>query len=508
MKSLILVFCVVFACGDLGAQTDVWQPSPGHAQIPIWPGAAPDAQPVPGPESYTTTTKLIAGKAAVVVNNVSRPTMTVYSPQGTNTGVAVVVFPGGGYNCLAIDLEGTEICDWLTSRGITAVLLKYRVPTLRFEGYRESRQALQDAQRTLGLVRFRAAEWHTDPYKIGVIGFSAGGHMVAAMSTHFDQRLYPAVDAADEESCRPDFAIALYPGHLWYAGKEFVLNPNVPVTRNTPPTFLLQAENDPVDNVNNALVYYLALKNAGVPVEMHLYAEGGHAFGLRPTGLPITRWPELVETWLQTIGMTSEDPEVRRLVEALSSDEWRERERAVEALGSMGPSARGAIPHLIERLADEEWQVRKAAAAALSRMGPAAERALPSLITALADEEWHVRKPAAEALAALGPLSAPAVPALVEALGDGEWQVRSPVALALAAIGSPSQPALDRLIGALDDEEWKVRKHAAQALGAIGMSTQPALSALRQAVHDEEDQVRSAAAEALKKLADLSKRID
>ncbi len=219
--------------------------------------------------------------------------------------MAVVVFPGGGYTCLAIDLEGTDICDWLTSRGITAVLLKYRVPTPKVGAYFESRLALEDAQRTVGLVRFHAAEWHVDPHKIGVLGFSAGGHMVTALSTHFDQRSYPAADAADQESCRPDFAIAVYPGHLWYANKAFVLNPNVPVTRHTPPTFLVQAENDPVDNVNNALVYYIALKNAGVPVEMHLYAQGKHAFGLRCTELPITRWPELVETWLPTIGMTS-----------------------------------------------------------------------------------------------------------------------------------------------------------------------------------------------------------
>jgi len=302
---VILAFCFVSACGGLNAQRDVWQQATGHVQISIWPGAAPDAEAVPGPEDCATTTKLIAGRPALVVNNVSQPTMTVYSPHGTNTGAAVVVFPGGGYNCLAIDLEGTEVCDWLTSRGITAVLLKYRVPTLQFEGLRESRQALQDAQRTLGLVRFHAARWHIDPHKIGVLGFSAGGHMVAAVSTRFDQRLYPAADAADTESCRPDFAIALYPGHLWKRGGDLVLNPNVPVTRNTPPTFILQAENDPVDPVENALVYYLALKNAGVPVEMHLYPEGGHAFGLRRSEHPITRWPELVETWLQTIGMTA-----------------------------------------------------------------------------------------------------------------------------------------------------------------------------------------------------------
>jgi acetyl esterase/lipase len=237
--------------------------------------------------------------------------MTVYSPKGKNTGAALVVFPGGGYYVLAIDLEGTEVCDWLTSKGITCVLLKYRVPNsgMHGDGRRQIKpkapMALQDAQRTVGLVRFRAAEYHIDPHKIGVLGFSAGGHLVTDISTHFDKRLYPAVDMADKVSCRPDFAVALYPGHLWISNQRFELNPDVPVTRQTPPTFLLQAENDPVDNVNNSLVYYIALKSAGVPVEMHLYAEGKHAFGLRPTKFPITRWPELVETWLRTIGMIS-----------------------------------------------------------------------------------------------------------------------------------------------------------------------------------------------------------
>jgi len=138
-----------------------------------------------------------------------------------------------------------------------------------------------------------------------VLGFSAGGHLVAAMSTHFKRRLYPAVDAADKESCRLDFAGALYPGHLWIDEEKFELNPNVPVTSQAPPTFLLQAEDDPVDDVNHSLVYYIALRKAKVPVEMHLYAHGGHAFGLRRTELPIAGWPELVETWLETIGMIS-----------------------------------------------------------------------------------------------------------------------------------------------------------------------------------------------------------
>jgi len=299
MKLLIFSFCVLCSLGGLHAQTNIWQPSPGHKQVPIWPGAVPDARPVVAPESTRTTPP---PGSVVFVNNVSQPTMTVYSPKKKNTGVAVVVFPGGGYNELAIDLEGTEICDWLNSRGITAVLLKYRVPSRDPDNpYWESPRALEDAQRTLSLTRFHAAEWHINPHKIGVIGFSAGGHMVTATSTHFDHRSYAAVDAADKESCRPDFGIACYPGHLWSDDKPFELNPNVPVTSNTPPQFIVQAENDPVDGVNNSLIYFTALQKAKVPAEMHLYAEGKHGFGLRHKDLPIGAWPELAEKWLGTI---------------------------------------------------------------------------------------------------------------------------------------------------------------------------------------------------------------
>jgi acetyl esterase/lipase len=288
-----------------------WQPSSGHAQVPIWPGTVPDAKSVAGHEVSGTVVdatgreKLVGGKPWTYVDSVSRPTMTVYSPVGRNTGAAVVVFPGGGYNVLAIDLEGTEACDWLTSKGITCVLLKYRVPCAKTGPYLDCRTALQDAQRTVGLVRFQAARWHIDPHKIGVLGFSAGGHMVAAISTHFEKRLYRAVDAADQESCRPDFAVALYPGHLAVRERDFALNPDIRVSSRTPPTFLLQAEDDPVDPVENSLVYYSALRKAGVPAEMHVYVKGGHAFALRRTDSPITRWPQLVETWLGAIGITS-----------------------------------------------------------------------------------------------------------------------------------------------------------------------------------------------------------
>lgn len=238
--------------------------------------------------------------------------MTIYSPKGINTGAAVVVFPGGGYWHLAIDLEGTEVCDWLTSIGVTCVLLKYRVPGSGPHWDRDrnmrvipkTHTALQDAQRALGLLRHHAADWKIDPNKIGVLGFSAGGHLVASISTRH-QRIYPAQDKADEESCRPDFAVALYPGHMSvnYKADLSRLNPSIRVTGRTPPTFLLHAQDDPIDPVEYSLLYYAALKKQNIPVEMHLFADGGHAFGLRPTKFAITKWPMLVETWLGSIGM-------------------------------------------------------------------------------------------------------------------------------------------------------------------------------------------------------------
>jgi acetyl esterase/lipase len=308
MKALISA-CVLFAAPLLQGQ-QVWQPSPGHTQVPLWPGVIPNARPFTGPETLKTEDKdLVGGSPWIYINNVSKPTMTVYSPTGKNTGAAVVVFPGGGYQILAIDLEGTEVCDWLTTRGITCVLLKYRVPGEgkhpRSGSYPSSPEALQDAQRAIGLVRFHAPEWHIDPHKIGVLGFSAGGHLVAATSVHFNKRLYAEVDAADAESCRPDFAVALYPGHLFIKKGTLELNPDIArrISPQTPPTFLLQNENDDVDSIWDALSYEAALINAHVPVEFHSYAEGGHAFGLRRTKYPATAWPLLLETWLRTIGM-------------------------------------------------------------------------------------------------------------------------------------------------------------------------------------------------------------
>ncbi len=285
------------------AGPSMWQPSPGHSQVPIWPGAAPDESPAPGPETSSD-----GG-----VTNVTRPTLTVYAPRGVNTGAAVVVIPGGGFQMLAIDLEGTEVCDWLTSRGVTCVLLKYRVPSAPYvwqcacrpHNRSISTPSLEDAQRALRLVRAHAAAWRVDPHKVGVLGFSAGGYLVAELSTLFQTRLYAPIDAVDQESSRPDFAIAIYPGHLALAANSIALNPVIKshITARTPPTFLLQNEDDHVDSIEDSLSYYMGLKAAGVPVELHAYAQGGHAFGLRPSQLPVSGWPQLVERWLRTIRM-------------------------------------------------------------------------------------------------------------------------------------------------------------------------------------------------------------
>jgi len=304
MKSFFYVgmglLCAVGLATTMSAQKPAWEPAPGHVTLPLWPGAAPGAPANLPPEVDTTTAKdnLIAGRPLIRLGNVSVPTLTVYEPKGAKSGAAVVVFPGGGYQILAIDLEGTEVCDWLNAAGVTCVLVKYRVPNTG--PYPKSAAALQDAQRAVGLVRAHAAEWGIDPKRVGVLGFSAGGHLSAAVSTHFDKRLYDVVDAADELSCRPDFAVVVYPGYLALDEQNMATNAEIRPTADTPPTFIVQAEDDPV-HVENATNYFLQLKQANVPAELHIYAEGGHGYGLRSTTLPVTHWPQLVESWLHTI---------------------------------------------------------------------------------------------------------------------------------------------------------------------------------------------------------------
>ncbi|MEO8427460.1 MAG: alpha/beta hydrolase [Verrucomicrobiota bacterium] len=271
--------------------------------IELWPKGVPAEKGDIGEERDMTkpTDGLIAGKPVIRLGNVSKPTISIYRPPADRaTGSAVVVCPGGGYHILAMDLEGTEVCDWLNSIGVTAVLLKYRVPERT--GSEKHVAALQDAQRALGLVRHRAKEFGIDPQRIGTLGFSAGGHLSAALSSNYRERSYPTVDDADKVTCRPDFQVLIYPGGLTRKDDNDMVSPEVAVTTNTPPTFIAITQDDGV-RVENALFYSLALKNAKVPVELHVYPTGGHGYGLRPSKDFVTTWPQRATDWMRSRGL-------------------------------------------------------------------------------------------------------------------------------------------------------------------------------------------------------------
>lgn len=311
--SATLALVTVAGVSRAAQSQSAWPPSSAYTQIPLWPRTPPGAKPAAAAEAVhyavdgkTGTKNLVGGLPYMYVENVSQPTITVYSPRTRNTGAAVIVYPGGGFNVLAIDIEGTEVCTWLTSNGVTCVLLKYRVPCQHVGAYRECPQAHQDAQRAMRLVRSRASTWQINPRKIGVLGFSAGAHMAIISSTQF-ARAYPVVDGADSTSTRPDFALVLYPGRVAYRFMKFAPNPDIRVTAQTPPTFLVHAYDDDMNPVENSLLYAAALRKAGVPAEIHVYAIGGHAFGLRRTGLSASDWPRLAEAWMNTIGILGQE---------------------------------------------------------------------------------------------------------------------------------------------------------------------------------------------------------
>jgi len=270
--------------------------------VAIWPKGAPgETVALEEKDNTKENDKLIAGRRIMRVTGISNPTLTVYpAPKAKNTGAAVLVFPGGGYSILALDLEGTEVCKWLNSIGVTAALLKYRVPTRK--GAKRGAVPLQDAQRAIRLVRAHGADWGVDSARVGALGFSAGAHLAAALSTNFEKQTYEPQDEADQLSTRPDFAAVIYPGLLLENNEGPQLASELTITANTSPTFLLQAEDDGV-KVENSLTYYVALKQAKVPVEMHLFAKGGHGYGMRRTELPITNWPRLAEQWMRTLGV-------------------------------------------------------------------------------------------------------------------------------------------------------------------------------------------------------------
>jgi acetyl esterase/lipase len=311
MKNFVLWTAIVsaMASSSLMAQTapvnqtgnqTVNQPMNQPEPILLWPHGAPDLKEGIGAELDTTPPDPNKPDAKYVMRlgNVTKPTITVFKPAPEkDTGAAIVVCPGGGYNILAYNLEGTEVCAWLNSIGVTGVLLKYRVPGRLTEEYKAP---LQDAQRALGLVRFHAKEWNLDTKRIGILGFSAGGHLSAALSTNYQTRTYTAIDDADKENCRPDFTVLVYPAYL--TNKELnALAPEIKVDAQTPPAFLVQTEDDGI-HVENVIVYAGALRAANVPVELHVYPKGGHGYGLRSSPNAVSHWPDRVADWLKSQG--------------------------------------------------------------------------------------------------------------------------------------------------------------------------------------------------------------
>ena len=285
--------------------------------LDVWPGKPPGDAGKPQEEQWQ-------GKR---VTHVSHPTLTVFRPEKEkDIGVAVIVCPGGGYAALMMDYEGEDVARWLNTVGVTGIVLKYRVPAPT--GMPRWQPALQDGQRAVSLVRSKAKEWGIDPDRIGMLGFSAGGHLTAATSTNFDRRSYDPADDADRVSCRPDFQIVIYPGGLLEkrekkegAPAEKVddkpvekpaapppesptggLSPEIRVDAKTPPAFIVQANDDRV-NAENSVYLYLALKKAGVPAELHIYAAGGHGFGIRKSEKPCATWPERCAEWMKSRGI-------------------------------------------------------------------------------------------------------------------------------------------------------------------------------------------------------------
>jgi acetyl esterase/lipase len=270
--------------------------------LPLWPPPVEPKEPLAERERDVTkpSDQLIAGRPVIRLSHVSTPTLTIYRPTSVPaTDSAVMVCPGGGYHVLAWDLEGTEICEWLNSLGITAGLLKYRVPRPRSQP--NHGDALEDAQRGIRLLRARAGELGLDRKKIGALGFSAGAHLVARLSASGAEKTYPTVDAADDEAGRPNFLVLIYPAGLMAKSPGSGAAPEVAPDKQSPPTFIVITQDD-ADRGEEALAYAAVLKRVGVPVTLHFYPRGGHGYGLRRTQDLVTTWPERAVEWLNAGG--------------------------------------------------------------------------------------------------------------------------------------------------------------------------------------------------------------
>jgi acetyl esterase/lipase len=292
----VLILSFLVACAVSGSDLK-------RREISLWPNEVPGPEPKLEAERDTTkdSDSKVAGAHVIRLGNVSKPNITIYpAAKEKANGGAVLVCPGGGYHILAMDLEGTEVCERLNEMGFTGVLLKYRVP--RRVGREKHDAPLQDAQRAMSLIRKNAAEWGIDSKRIGVLGFSAGGHLAAVVSAGPDERTYPKVDDADEQSFRPDFTVLIYPGYLAEEKDRSLLSSEFKISKETPQAFIAMSADDPV-RVENALTYAAALQKEKVPFALHIYPTGGHGYGLRKTEEPVTTWPDRLEEWVKSRGL-------------------------------------------------------------------------------------------------------------------------------------------------------------------------------------------------------------
>jgi acetyl esterase/lipase len=276
--------------------------------VELWPGKPPDEPRDLGPERVRMSPRLDRKQVEVteptrLVTDVSRPTLTIYRPaKDKDTGTAMLICPGGGYWDLYWQLEGEEVAAWLNSLGVTGIILKYRVPRRPDEVKGEpARRPLQDAQRAVSLVRSKAKAWGIDPKRIGIVGFSAGGHLAIATATTFAKRTYEPRNDIDRVSCRPDFAVAVYSGYLKAKDKDG-LAAGLRVPADTPPVFLAHGGDDLISSPEHSVMMYLALKRAGVPAELHVYARAAHDFGVRASGRPCSTWTRSCAEWLRQEG--------------------------------------------------------------------------------------------------------------------------------------------------------------------------------------------------------------
>ena len=296
MKKLNLLFTILLITSGLIAQDKV---------LKVWPNGAPNDNGMTDPEEKYD---------GVRVRNVSEAEMYIYLPEKEkNTGAAVVICPGGGYMIEAMDHEGYDIAEWLKSKGVAGIVLKYRLPY----GHHEIPSG--DARQTMRIVRMNAKEWGIDPNKIGIAGSSAGGHLAATAGTRFDTGRKESTCPIEQVSCRPDFMLLLYPvisfdeefGHMGSrknligSGNKWELvekySNELHVTAQTPPTFLVLADDDKTVVPRNSIEFYLQLKEKGIPAEMHIFQEGGHGFGIRKNNLPADNWPNLFFDWMKAI---------------------------------------------------------------------------------------------------------------------------------------------------------------------------------------------------------------